>query len=50
MNTPLSNEQKLDEIYSILKSIRASQSRAFWYKTLKWGLILGIGYITLTHP
>ncbi|MBC7498404.1 hypothetical protein H7170_02060 [Candidatus Gracilibacteria bacterium] len=50
MNTPLTNEQKLDEIYSILQSQRSSQSRAFWYRILKWCIILGLGYFTLSHP
>jgi hypothetical protein len=47
---PLTSEQKLDEIYSMLKSNQARTSRAFWYRTLKWLIILGIGYFTLTHP
>lgn len=50
MNTPLTNEQKLDEIYEMLRSQQSAQSRAFWYRMLKWCLILGVGYFTLSHP
>lgn len=50
MNTPLTNEQKIDEIYSLLKSQQRVQSRAFWYRIFKWCLILGVGYFTLSNP
>jgi hypothetical protein len=46
----LTPEQKLDEIYDMLKSNQARSNRAFWYRTIKWLIILGIGYFTLTHP
>lgn len=50
MNTPLTNEQKLDEIYDMLRQQQSRTSRAFWYRILKWCLILGAAYFTLTHP
>jgi hypothetical protein len=46
----LSSEQKLDEIYIMLKSNQARSSRIFWYRTIKWLILIGIGYFTLTHP
>ena len=50
MNTPLTNEQKLDAIYTMLQANQARSNRAFWYRMLKWCIVLSIGYFTLTHP
>lgn len=43
----LSNEQKLDEIYSILKEQESRNNRARWFRLLKWGIIiLGLYFVT----
>lgn len=48
--TSLSIEQKIDEIHSMLRAEQSRTSRAFWYRMLKWALILGIAYFTLSNP
>ena len=50
MTTPLTNEQKIDEIYDMMRSERSSRSRGFWYRILKWLAILGIAYFTISNP
>jgi hypothetical protein len=49
-NTPLTIEQKIDEIHTMLRAQASQSSRAFWYRMLKWFLILGIGYFTISNP
>lgn len=49
-NMPLSSEQKLDAIYNMLQSDRSSRRRTFWYRIIKWLILIGIGYFTITHP
>ncbi|MBC7503823.1 hypothetical protein H7169_02545 [Candidatus Gracilibacteria bacterium] len=46
----MTSEEKLDAVYIMLKDNQARMSRAFWYRILKWILILGIVYFTFTHP
>jgi hypothetical protein len=50
MTTELTTEAKIDAIYAMLQADRSSRRRAFWYRTIKWLIILGIGYFALTHP
>ncbi len=47
---PLSNEQKLDEIYSILKQQESRNSRARWFRLLKWSVIILGVYIVTSNP
>ena len=49
-NTSLTIEQKIDEIHTMLRVQQSRTSRAFWYRMLKWSLILGIAYFTLSNP
>jgi hypothetical protein len=47
---PLSNEQKLDEIYSILKQQESRSNRARWFRLLKWGVIILALYFVTSNP
>ena len=47
-NTPLTNEQKLDEIYQIVKDGESHRRRVFWWNLLRRMIIYGlivIGYL-----
>ncbi len=50
MHTPLTSEQKLDEIYNIVKSQQSARSRSYWYRIIKWMIIFAIAYFTLSNP
>lgn len=41
-NTPLTNEQKLDEIYHIIKAGERRRLQASIGRILKWVIILGL--------
>lgn len=49
MLTELTNEQKLNEIYDILKVQESRRKRTVFYKFLKWGVILWVVYFAFTH-
>jgi hypothetical protein len=47
---PMTNEQKLDEIYQILKAQQSAATRAKWFRLLKWAILLGLTYFIATNP
>jgi hypothetical protein len=46
----MTNEQKLDEIYQILKAQQSAATRARWFRIIKWIIILGLMYLVATNP
>lgn len=44
------NEQKLDEIYHIIKAQESRAARARWYRLVKWVIILVIVYYVAQNP
>lgn len=50
MSISLTSEEKIDAIYTMLRSDQARMKRAFWYRIVKWCLILGVGYFALSNP
>lgn len=46
----LTNEQKLDEIYQIVKAQESRIKRARWMRLLRIILIVAIAYFVLTNP
>ncbi len=50
MNNRLNNEQKLDEVYTIIKLQESRAMRARWFNAIKWIIILGITYFIATNP
>ena len=46
----LTNEQKLDEIYTIIKTQEARTRRAALLRILKWTIILAIVFIASQNP
>lgn len=49
-NHILSNEQKLDVIYDLLKKQEARQARKKWFILLKWTIFTYIIYFLATNP
>jgi len=45
----LSPEQKLDAIYVMLKKQESSRKRMFFFRILKWTIIICFFYAVLTH-
>lgn len=43
-------EQKLDEIYSLLKKQESRQKRATLFRAMKWLIVLGIVYFLTANP
>ena len=48
--SPLTNEQKLDEVYRILQKVDARERRSFWYNLLKRVLIYGAILFVALNP
>jgi len=46
----MTNEQKLDEIYQIVKAQQSAATRAKWFRLLKWIILLGIAYFIAKNP
>lgn len=46
----MTNEQKLEEIYQIVKWQQAAATRAKWFRLLKWIIILGWVYYISQNP
>lgn len=46
----MTNEQKLDEIYHIIKNQQAAATRAKWFRILKWCIILSVVYLISQNP
>lgn len=46
----MSNEQKLDEVYRIIKQQEARNVRERWIRLIKWGLILGMAIFIAMKP
>lgn len=46
----LTNEQKLDEIYTIIKAQEARTKRAALFRFLKWTIILALVYTASQNP
>ena len=44
------NEQKLEEIYQIVKSQQAAATRAKWLRLFKWIIILVVVYYVAQNP
>ena len=50
MKEVLTNEQKLDEIYTILKHQESQRKRAVLYRMLKWVIIFSTLFFVATNP
>ena len=50
MSSPISNEQKLDEIYTILRRQESQRKRAIFYRVFKWLIILSLFLFIATNP
>ncbi len=48
--SPLTNEQKLDEVYRILQKVDARERRSFWYNLLKRVIIYGAILFVALNP
>jgi hypothetical protein len=48
--SPLTNEQKLDEVYRLLQKQESRESRAFWYNLLKRVIIYGAIIFVALNP
>ncbi|MFZ2255411.1 MAG: hypothetical protein WAW59_04560 [Patescibacteria group bacterium] len=46
----MTNEQKLDEIYQIIKAQESRATRAKWFRLLKWIILLGLAYFIAKNP
>lgn len=46
----MTNEQKLDEIYQIIKTQESRATRAKWFRLLKWVAILALAYYISQNP
>ena len=46
----LTPAEKLDAIYTILKEWESRRKWAVWYRIIKWAIIFGLAYITITQP
>lgn len=46
----MTNEQKLDEIYQIVKAQQSAATRAKWFRLFKWIVILLIAYYISQNP
>ncbi len=50
MKEILTNEQKLDEIYTILKRQESQRKRSALYRVIKWTLIFSLFLFIVTNP
>lgn len=50
MNNPLTNEQKLDEIYTIIRANERRRMQASIGRIVKWVIILGIVGFIASNP
>lgn len=48
--TDLTPEQKLDEIYSILKHQETRRKVGIWYRIFKWVIVMGIVWFIAANP
>lgn len=46
----MTNEQKLEEIYRIIKAQESRRQMSQWVRIFKWGVIMVFVYIVATHP
>lgn len=46
----MTNEQKLDEIYQIIKAQESRAIRARWFRLFKWIIILALVYYISQNP
>jgi hypothetical protein len=46
----MTNEQKLDEIYQIVKAQQSAATRAKWFRLSKWIAILLLAYYISQNP
>lgn len=49
-NPILTNEQKLNQIYTIVTDMESRRKRAMWFRFLKWILIFGLAYVLVSQP
>lgn len=50
MRTNLTPMEKMDVVYEIIVDEKDRRKREFWYRIIKWIIILMIWYGVLTHP
>jgi predicted tellurium resistance membrane protein TerC len=50
MSTPLSNEQKLDEIYDMLRTQENARRRALWWGLFRRAVFYGLIIFIATNP
>ncbi len=50
MSSYITTEEKIDAIYMMLRAQESRIRRAFWYRMLKWTIIVCFAYFLLSHP
>lgn len=49
-NPILTNEQKLNQIYSVVMANESRRKSLMWFRFFKWVIIIAIAYFVVTQP